>query len=120
VGSEMCIRDRFSSGILEAMAMGKPAIYHNPHCEKVDKFWEPMGAYPVTDNLESLAQFIRKLIIKVPNRIDFNSFLEFHCEISKSKSSSENVADEICNIMTLSNQKKSDVSLFNTFFARSK
>ena len=45
---------RFATGILEALASGKPAIYFNPHQEKVDKFKEPLGAFDVATNEEEL------------------------------------------------------------------
>lgn len=45
---------RFASGILEALAWGRPVVYHNSHGERVDKFADPMGAYPITRSKEAL------------------------------------------------------------------
>ena len=47
---------RFSSCIIEALAMGRPVVYHNPGTEKVEKFREPLGAYSVSFDAPSLAR----------------------------------------------------------------
>ena len=47
---------RFSSCIIEALAMGRPVVYHNPGTEKVEKFREPLGAYSVSFDAASLAR----------------------------------------------------------------
>lgn len=45
---------RFASGILEALALGVPVVYFNPHGERIDKFKAPEGAYRVTDSRDAL------------------------------------------------------------------
>lgn len=52
---------RFASGILEALARGKPVVYFNPHGERVDKFADPMGAYAVARTADELAAALRDL-----------------------------------------------------------
>ena len=47
---------RFSSCIIEALAMGRPVVYHNPGTEQVEKFREPLGAYSVSFDAPSLAR----------------------------------------------------------------
>ncbi len=71
---------RFASGILEALAVGVLPIYFNPHGEKVDKFFDSLGAYPVANDKKSL---IESLIISKGKRENYeknyNSFLSTHC-----------------------------------------
>ncbi len=45
---------RFSTVILEAMALGKPVVYFNPHGERMDTFRDPLGAFPIATDLPSL------------------------------------------------------------------
>ena len=45
---------RFGSGILEALAVGVPVIYFNPHGERVDKFKDPRGAYLIASTRHQL------------------------------------------------------------------
>jgi len=77
---------RFGSIIIEALAMGKPAIYHNPHGEKVIKFQEPMEAYSLSFDSDSLAEAIKyELSLKdlgVDYRKRANKFLDFHANIN--------------------------------------
>ena len=73
---------RFATGIIEALASGKPAIYFNPHGEKVEKFTEPLGAFPIATNAEELADAIRSILIDVHAGVDFRvraaAFLKRH------------------------------------------
>ena len=55
---------RFSTGMLESMALGKPVIYHNPHGERMNTFVEPMGAYPITSDADTLEQAIAEIVGK--------------------------------------------------------
>lgn len=77
---------RFSTCILEALAMGKPVIYHNPHKEKFPKFQEnPMGAFQVSDSVESLKAAIQNVLLDIEAKTDFrrraSSFLHSHANI---------------------------------------
>lgn len=49
---------RFGSGIIEAIAMGRPPIYFNPHNEKIDKFKDPLGAFRIANSREELKRAI--------------------------------------------------------------
>ena len=70
---------RFGSGIIESIAMGKPAIYHNPHGEKVPKFQNPLGAYQVSDSVESLTKAIQTVLSSPKDpRPNAKKFLKLH------------------------------------------
>lgn len=53
---------RFSTSILESMALGTPVIYHNPHGEVVDTYRDPMGAYRITTDIAKLRDEITSLL----------------------------------------------------------
>ncbi|MFX4284473.1 glycosyltransferase family 2 protein [Aliarcobacter butzleri] len=79
---------RFGSIILEALAMGKPVVYHNPHNEKVLKFQEPMNAYSCSSDVKSLVEAIKyELSLDVDYRQRANDFLNHHCHINECKDS---------------------------------
>jgi glycosyltransferase involved in cell wall biosynthesis len=74
---------RFSTCVLEALASGKPVIYHNPHGERMDKFLsDPMGAYQVTSSAEELAEALADVRREVAKGVDFRAkgkdFLQWH------------------------------------------
>lgn len=73
---------RFATGILEALASGKPAIYFNPHEEKVDKFKEPHGAYEIATTELELVQALRNVLNDISMGVDFREraqeFLRLH------------------------------------------
>tara|TARA_R100001129_G_scaffold11038_1_gene7261 strand:- start:3586 stop:6723 length:3138 start_codon:yes stop_codon:yes gene_type:complete len=73
---------RFATGILEALACGKPAIYFNPHHEKVEKFKEPLGAFEIATSEDELAQALRRALKDIEEGVDFRArsqeFLKFH------------------------------------------
>lgn len=77
---------RFATGILEALACGKPAIYFNPHEEKVTKFKEPMGAFPVANTEDELVKALKKVSKDIEDGIDFRKrglpFLGLHTDYS--------------------------------------
>ena len=92
---------RFGSGIIEALAMGKPSIYHNPHREQVIKFQEPLGGYPVTTSVSSLAQALEaELRDRADRRPRAKAFLDLHVAWSESKSSTEQLADALMALCT--------------------
>jgi len=64
---------RFATGILEALASGKPVIYFNPHSEKVDKFNEPLGAYEIAHDEDELEAALTRVLQDVKNKIDFRA-----------------------------------------------
>lgn len=53
--------NRFASGILEALAMGRSVIYFKPKKERIDKFNNSMGAYPVVTTREDLVAALRNI-----------------------------------------------------------
>lgn len=103
-----CIRQgsvfvsRFGSGIIEALAMGKPSIYHNPHGEKVIKFGHPMGAYRTTTEVDALAEALRAEIAdRTDRRPQARAFLRHHVAWDAPRPSTEVLADsllEICGV----------------------
>lgn len=87
---------RFGSIIIEALALGKPVVYHNPHHEKVIKFQDPMGAYSLSDSSETLAKAIQyELSLEVDYRQRANAFLEHHCAINQAKQPAISAAEAI-------------------------
>jgi hypothetical protein len=94
------IISRFGSIIIEALAMGKPCVYHNPHNEKVIKFQEPMGAYSLSFDSKSLAEAIRyELSLDVDYRKRANKFLDYHCNINSKESSALLASKSVENIL---------------------
>jgi FkbM family methyltransferase len=73
---------RFSTGIVEALASGKPVIYFNPHDEKVGKSKSPLGAYEIATTEEELVHALQNVTKDVNCRVDFREralpFLESH------------------------------------------
>jgi hypothetical protein len=53
---------RFSTVILEALAMGRATVYHNPHGERFATFADPMGAYAITTSEDSLVASIQTIL----------------------------------------------------------
>jgi len=73
---------RFATGILEALASGKPVIYFNPHNEKVDKFKSPLDAYEIATTEEELIRALQNVAKDIESGVDFREralpFLEWH------------------------------------------
>jgi glycosyltransferase involved in cell wall biosynthesis len=55
---------RFSGAILESLVIGCPTIYFNGHGEKIDKFYDSLGAYEVAENFEDLVLALSHAIEK--------------------------------------------------------
>ena len=76
---------RFATGILEALASGKPAIYFNPHGERVEKFTDPMGAFEVATSADELAAALGRVRADIASGVDFreraSAFLQHHAAI---------------------------------------
>jgi glycosyltransferase involved in cell wall biosynthesis len=80
---------RFSSGILEALAMGKPAVYYNPHGELVDKFKEPHGAFPIAETVGELSEAIRRCVDAPQQYLAHaDDYLELHVGVSRRSTTS--------------------------------
>ncbi len=70
---------RFSSGILEALAMKRPVLYYNPHNERVDKFKDTGGAFISAKTFDDL---VAALASEHTYQFDIASadrFLDHHC-----------------------------------------
>ena len=93
---------RFATGIMEALACGKPAIYFNPHNEKVAKFKEPEGAFRIANSCSELVGALRETFKEVDEGVDFRrkakSFLARHAAFEEGGSSVERFADAACEV----------------------
>ena len=90
---------RFSSCIIEALAMGRPVVYHNPDVEKVEKFGDPLGAYSLSTDAGSLAKALERELAaegSVVHRRD--KFLEEHCDVSRDFRPHEKAAQALMKI----------------------
>lgn len=75
---------RFGSGIIEAIAMGRPIIYYNPHHEKVDKFKDSLGAYYIAYSKEELKYFIKETYKNIDSlKKNWPTFLAMHAGYNK-------------------------------------
>ena len=74
---------RFSSCIIESLAMGRSVVYHNPKVDKVEKFRDSLGAYSISDDSHSLATAIVFELGRQDSVVDRRAkFLEEHCNLS--------------------------------------
>lgn len=69
---------RFGSGMLEAPAMGIPAIYFNPHSEKVDKYQYDGCPAPMITTREALVAHLREPASWLFRAEDWSDFLDMH------------------------------------------
>jgi len=97
---------RFATGIIEALASGKPAIYLNPHGEQAQKFQEPMGAYRIANSVEELEQAIHETLQDINEGVDFRErackFLLLHAGFDGQSSIVDRTADEIIGLINRS------------------
>ncbi|MDP2358482.1 MAG: glycosyltransferase [Beijerinckiaceae bacterium] len=95
---------RFSTTILEALAMGRPVVYHNPIEEMVPKFKEPLGAYSTSDDVESLKTAIKQELDFVDGGGDVREraalFLHFHCNTATGEDPALLAACAIAEVVT--------------------
>ena len=94
---------RFSTTILEALAIGRPAIYHNPIGEKVPKFVYPLGAYSTSHDVDSLKIALKRELDFVAGGGDVRAraalFLHFHSHSGSEQKSEELAADAIASVL---------------------
>lgn len=93
---------RFGTSILEALAMGRPVIYFNPHGERIDKYKEPMGAYLIANSRHELQDAIHETMNNLPTfQKNWEAFLEKHgaYENDNPYAGANKVADIIVNIL---------------------
>lgn len=90
---------RFSTCILEALAMGRRVIYHNPHGEKVDKFFEENAPFRVTRSKQELIEELRRLANDTSDyRPAVADYLAWHANVDPSRQHAvvaENVGNEV-------------------------
>lgn len=96
-----CLVSRFSSVILESLALGIPAVYHNSIDEKVDKFFEPLGAFEKSETREELKQAIARCLEldQTAVRKQAKPFLDRHCGFDLPLSSTHLTAAAIVDVM---------------------
>ena len=112
---------RFATGILEALASGKPVIYFNPHNEKVEKFKSPLGAYEIATTEEQLTNALQNVAKDIESGIDFRArallFLEWHTGYKPDGPSvTHRFAEAVTEILECDWEQQSAVA--NLFFQR--
>ncbi|MBH0028553.1 hypothetical protein I6F53_16390 [Pseudoalteromonas sp. SWN29] len=90
---------RFSTVILEALAMGRYVIYFNPHGETVDLYKYPKGAYEIATCQKSLTLALNKSLAKARNEQAVNVFLDRKCNVLSDIQPSKKAAQFINNII---------------------
>jgi hypothetical protein len=94
---------RFSTTILEALATGRPVVYHNPIKEKVPKFHQPLGAFSISDSVDSLKKSLQNELDFIDNggnvRKRASLFLHFHCHAAAAEEPSEIAAQAIADVL---------------------
>ncbi len=96
---------RFSTTILEALAMGRPVVYHNPIGERVPKFHNPMGAYRKTRSVSELKTALEAELAFVDAggavRERAALFLHFHCNTGSPQEPDELAACAIAEVLAV-------------------
>lgn len=94
---------RFSTTILEALAMGRAVVYHNPIEERVPKFQQPLGAFGKSNCIESLKRAMTEQLGRVSRdagtRHQAALFLHFHCNTSATAEPEALAADAIAEVV---------------------
>lgn len=90
---------RFSTVLLEAMALGKPVVYHNLHDERMDTFREPQGAYRITRTAQELADALLEALRWTGDyRQRCRKFFSHHVSV-QDKPSSQRLAEALLEIL---------------------
>lgn len=95
---------RFSTCILESLALGKPAIYYNPHGETIQKFQgDPMDAFRVATTQDDLVQAIEDVLVELNEGRDVRrqaaAYLQHHGTIFSDQTPEYNAARAIADIV---------------------
>ena len=103
------------TGILEALASGKPAIYFNPHNEKATKLKSPLGAYEIATTEEQLVQALQNVAHDIEAAVDFRQralpFLELHAGYHPDgPASAQRLADSVAEILERDRGQQSAVA----------
>ena len=108
------IISRFSTVILEALILGKPVVYYNPHKEQVKLYKDPKGAYEISDDRASLKNAITNALNNKENiRQQSFNFLDAKCNISSQVPPAKLAAYRIKSL--LEERDKLDFSLEKSF-----
>lgn len=112
---------RFATGILEALASGKPAIYFNPHGEMVDKFKDPLGAFEVATTEEELVTALNQIRKYIEAGVNFrkraSTFLRHHTNLNtEGPSAAECFADAATDV--LKREEPRQKAMLDLFFDR--
>ena len=87
---------RFSTAILEALALGRPVIYHNPHREPVGCFADAVGHLSITDSTAALATALSGSTQQPQASLRRASgFFERHLALEISQTAEERIAEAI-------------------------
>ncbi|MBT5849135.1 MAG: glycosyltransferase, partial [Acidimicrobiaceae bacterium] len=87
---------RFSTVPFEAMAMGVPFVYFNPHGETVPTFLHPDGAFPMATDEDSLGAALQEaLSLRGRYRAHASGFFSAQVDVSAAASSASRTADAI-------------------------
>lgn len=91
---------RFSTCLLEAMALKRPVIYFDNFGEEIDKFKDSLGAYPIATNVEELTNSIVEIkndygLFQEKTQTFFSRHVSFNSEISSAKRSAEYIIKSI-------------------------
>jgi hypothetical protein len=91
---------RFSTLVLESLALGKPVVYFNPHGEKVGLYKEPLGAFSVANNVAELVKMISSELLKKHDvRERSRMFLDNKCSVSHTVPPAKLAAYRIKNLL---------------------
>lgn len=94
---------RYANGILEALAMGKPVVYHNPHNEAVIAYQDTMGAFSTSTNAKELAQAIEFEVDQLYSGVDIRkraeAFLQYHANLFDTMSPADRITYGLLNIL---------------------
>jgi|GEM_PF-1018010 len=114
---------RFSTIILESLALGKPVVYFNPHNESVKLYKQPDGAFQIACNKNELEN---ALIIGLKNkgnvRKEAEVFLNRKCNILSEVPPGKLAAYRIKNLLeeSLPLSKEKNYSIDPRYISRSK
>ena len=103
---------RFSFCIVEALAMGRGVVYHNPGIEKVEKFRDPLGAYSVSCDAPGLAAALKAEMERLGEAAGRRRrFLKEHCDVSRNFRPHEKAARALWRIHMRRHRKRAFAGL---------